>query len=138
MSVVANVGSYFGFSRTAVGDRTGALRCALCRRATVLQPGGLCVRCKERAETWDWKQLCRHEPELKMLLAVAEMLQSTPRHQVFCANRVWLHVFRPRVCQLVGSSAKDPALRSSHCYDVAHRKIYFALPDCRGCKCLEV
>lgn len=84
-----------------------------------------------------WKQLVAAEPRLALLLEEAKAVDGSGKH--FCANRVWHERdgLKWRMSDLVGWDRKgDPLLGTSEAYDVAYRKIYDALPDCRDCWCL--
>lgn len=86
-----------------------------------------------------WQQLVKAEPELEELLEEAQCVDGSDSH--FCANRVWymLGGLKENLCDLVGWTARrsNPILKTSAAYDVAYKKIYAALPDCRDCWCLQ-
>jgi hypothetical protein len=106
------------------------------------------ARRPERTVTW--AELIAREPRLQILLDDARATTDDPRRTSFCANAVWYGFpayvesgypgLQHRFCTLVGwgRTDDDPLLASSAAYDVAHRIIYGALPDCRNCGCLSL
>lgn len=84
-----------------------------------------------------WEDLVAREPHLADLLERVSGIRDTGETPSFCANHLWLEVFRPELFDLVGwlASRKDGVLRSSAAYDVAYKRIYNALPACRDCSC---
>jgi hypothetical protein len=84
-----------------------------------------------------WCELVKREPELRTLFEKAKAVDDSDPH--FCANRVWYRHFKPVLCDLVGWDARvqDGVVNSSEAYDIAYRKIYQALPDCKDCACID-
>jgi len=95
-----------------------------------------------------WQQLTRLEPRLKHLHKKAKSIMDDPHERYFCANHAWygywagerwIEGLKKELVALIGWSSvnrKHPVLGGMDAYDVAYRKIYDALPDCRGCGCL--
>ena len=88
--------------------------------------------------------LCRREPALGQLEREMRAFRRTPLGDDFCANARWYGYgkyrgmgYKPRLVELVGMCARsdDPALRTSDAYDLAYRRLYDLLPDCRQCLC---
>lgn len=79
-----------------------------------------------------WEEMVALEPRLAALYEEAKAVKRTRR---FCANTVWVRDFKPRLRRLVGYFAEEPRLRDDLAYERAFSKIYYALPDCRGCFC---
>lgn len=75
-----------------------------------------------------WNEMTAIEPALQELYLEAKSKRPA---KGFCANRTWYLGMKGRLCQLVGFTARDPRLASSDCYDIAYRKVYEALPNCR-------
>ena len=84
-----------------------------------------------------WEEVAELEPKLDVMYRTIRMLRRPPRPAIFCADRTWRAIFRPRLKNLVGWTAqrKNSALRSSQAYDAAYQKLCRAMPDCRGCWC---
>ena len=91
-----------------------------------------------------WKRLCKLEPRLLDLYERASGIRDDLSKPSFCANNVWYGRrgwpgLKPQLWELVGFGARrwgaDPQLWSSLAYDIAYRKVYDALPDCRNCAC---
>ncbi len=84
------------------------------------------------------------EPRLKALSAAArEYKRGAKASGLVCANARWYGYFewegkglRKPLTGLVGWTAQNHLLRSSHAYDVAYKRIYAMLPHCKGCTCL--
>lgn len=89
-----------------------------------------------------WEKLCEQEPRLVGLYNELLAIEDDKRKRSYCANQIWYGAngwgYKQRLCNLVGWGAKgaDKFLRSSTAYDVAYRKLYSALPDCRNCNCM--
>ena len=75
-----------------------------------------------------WEKMVEIEPRLLDLYTEAK---SKRRVKGFCANRAWYLGIKGRLCQLVGITARNPRLAGCESYDLAYRKIYDALPNCR-------
>ncbi len=90
----------------------------------------------EDASRPTWGDLIRHEPRLAALHAETMRVRSTGNPN-FCANRVWIRDFKPRIECLVGWFAErnDPMLTTSAAYDLAYQMCYAPLPACRDCLC---
>jgi hypothetical protein len=93
------------------------------------------------AESLTWEQLTELEPRLLTLYERARAIKDNRRKPSFCANRTWGEWggLREQLSDLVGWAVKrwggDPRLATSRAYDIAYRKVYDALPDCRNCVC---
>lgn len=85
-----------------------------------------------------WKWMCSIEPELKRLMT--ELRAVEPNEKRFCANAVWYAWNGPkrRLQDLVGWYARNKALSSEECYDVAYHTLYDVLPCCRNCACFPL
>lgn len=91
-----------------------------------------------------WELLCKLEPELKALLKEIKAVKDYKTRPSFCANAVWYgysaepYNFRWQLMGLVGWEARgeDPRLHTEEAYDLAYRKCYAALPNCRNCLCV--
>ena len=83
-----------------------------------------------------WGLLVKIEPRLGEMLKRAKAVKGDGEH--FCANTVWYDDFKPELCTLVGweASGTNPLLHTPQAYDLAYRKIYETLPDCRDCTCM--
>ena len=81
-----------------------------------------------------FEQLCEVEPRLLGLAAEIRSVSADSRH--FCANRTWYRNFERRFNCLVGRYAWNPELRTEEAYNIAFRRLYRLLPDCRDCTCL--
>lgn len=75
-----------------------------------------------------WRQIEAIEPRLARLYVEAKAVRASKN---FCANEIWYRSMRPRLVRLVGWDAGDKRLKTQEAYDLAYRKIYEALPDCR-------
>ncbi len=94
-------------------------------------------------EEISWAKLVEHEPKLKDLYEEARSIKPEPG-EVYCANFTWYSPegrnMKKRMMKLVGimRSGGPGILRTSEAYDLAYKKIYNALPACRGCGCLDL
>ena len=96
----------------------------------------------ERGLTFE--NLCAIEPRLRELERRVKAVRDDGTAS-FCANDAWYGLrswhrrgLRNKMAALVGWGASNPCLRSSEAYDIAHRTLYEALPDCRSCQCVAV
>jgi hypothetical protein len=90
-----------------------------------------------------WRDLTKAEPRLERLYADVRQIKDDKSKPAFCANFVWYgygkyrgHSLKERMYYLVGFMAANPELRTMDAYDIAYRKLYDALPDCRNCGCI--
>lgn len=87
----------------------------------------------------NWDRMVNEEPELLDLYTKATILVDTGNAVVpfggVCANQTFYRYFRDPLSRLVGPRARNPALRSSEAARIAYKRIYDAIPDCRGCGC---
>ncbi len=76
-----------------------------------------------------WDQLIAMEPRLLRLYEHAKNCKPT---KGFCADQVWYGRggLKAQMAELVGFGS-DGALGTPEAYDIAYRKIYNVLPDCR-------
>jgi hypothetical protein len=81
-----------------------------------------------------WEQLIAIEPRLLDMYLEAQAVEDNGKR--FCANQVWLNWFKPRLLWLVGWQCSKAEISTSEAWDLACRKIYNALPDCRDCYCM--
>lgn len=97
--------------------------------------------CFEKSDQAVWERLCELEPRLIKLYKEIMTIKDDKRERSFCANRVWYGQngwgFKQRFSELVGWGSNSPheLLHTKEAYDVAYRKLYSALPDCRNCSC---
>ncbi len=79
-----------------------------------------------------FEELTGLEPELQTLLNEAREITARGLPD-FCANYIWYKQFKRRLVTLVGWYAKRRILplTTPAAYDLAHKTIYEALPDCR-------
>jgi hypothetical protein len=84
------------------------------------------------------------EPQLADLEREVRAWARTPLGDDWCANARWYGYgrfkgmgYRARLVALVGWGSRhpDPRLHTSAAYDVAYRRVYALLPDCRECAC---
>jgi hypothetical protein len=80
-----------------------------------------------------WEEMVRIEPRLKALYNEAKAVRDDKRKPSFCANAIWFETFKPRLVRLVGCHAEKEPFRGGKAFTLAYRKVYNALPDCRGC-----
>ncbi|MHB1042359.1 MAG: hypothetical protein ACYC0Q_05930 [Eubacteriales bacterium] len=81
-----------------------------------------------------WEEMTAIEPRLQALYERAKGYRNNTKiNRNLCANRVWYGRDRLKgeLCNLVGWGVRDTRLSSPIAYDIAYRKIYDALPDCR-------
>ena len=85
----------------------------------------------------NWKQLCQIEPRLVALYNDCKAETSTDNPN-YCANRVWYRQYKPRLVKLVGMEAEitNYDLMGNDAYDMAYRKCYESMPNCRNCSCM--
>jgi hypothetical protein len=81
-------------------------------------------------------EMIQLEPGLQELREDVAVVEDDKTSSSFCANRLWIRRFKPRLIELVGSLAGVEELRTSEAYDVAYRELYQILPPCRNCLCL--
>jgi len=86
----------------------------------------------------NWEMLVENEPRLQQLLEDIESIQDDPEKSYFCANELWIRIYKKRLIHLVGMAAEknNDILRSSQAYDLASKKLFEILPNCRNCTCL--
>jgi hypothetical protein len=79
-----------------------------------------------------WQEMIAIEPRLADLFRDAKAVRD-PGGKPFCANHFWYRQggLKDRLCLLVGWEAEKPELQTSQPYDIAYRKCYDVLPDCR-------
>jgi hypothetical protein len=93
--------------------------------------------------TISWRELTRIEPGLEDLYEYAKSVRDDPGKPSFCANAVWYGYgpyrdigIKRELIWLVGRNRPDiPELQTHEAYDLAYKKIYWALPGCRNCCC---
>jgi len=98
----------------------------------------------ENDESITWSLLCKLEPRLKELYKEIKQVKDDKTKNSFCANRVWYgwgnsgNGFKNRLHPLAGweATGEDPRLHTRKAYDIAYKKLYNALPDCRNCICM--
>lgn len=88
-----------------------------------------------------WDDMVNEEPELLDLYTKASILVDSGNTVVpfghFCGNEAFYKYFRDPLSRLAGPGARNPALRSPEAARIAYKKIYDAIPDCRGCGCQD-
>lgn len=87
-----------------------------------------------------FKFLCWLSPRLKRFHKMILMIRDDGSEPYFCANEVWA-LLRDTLDEIVGFHASeyaDPRLRTSAAFDVARRRCYSDLPDCRSCGCVAI
>ena len=84
-----------------------------------------------------WEKLVAIEPRLDELLKEIEAIKD-PGGPSFCANDIWYRQYKPRFLKLVGWAAEkdDSVIKTEKAYNLAYKKLYHSLPDCRDCGCL--
>jgi hypothetical protein len=80
----------------------------------------------------DFKELCEREPGLKALERDILDFRTTKRRLGSDVTRDWYRRFKPRLCELVGFTARDPELCGCDCYDTAYSHLYGLLTDRPG------
>jgi hypothetical protein len=82
-----------------------------------------------------WSELVEAEPALARLYA--EIVSAGSDYEQFCAIDAWNNRFKSKLIWLVGFRAhgKNECLHTRAAYNVAMRRLYEALPPCRGCGC---
>ena len=85
-----------------------------------------------------WDKLVDAEPRLDLLLHEIEQIEDDRENPSFCANLIWYREYKHQFVKLVGKYAEgnDPILYSHIAYELAYKKLYDSLPDCRNCGCL--
>lgn len=91
-----------------------------------------------------WEMLIEAEPKLLDLYNDARKVKDDGTGKYFCGNEFWYEVggLKDRLLPLVGwerfyQDGDASILSTREAYDLAYRKIYNALPNCRGnCNCL--
>lgn len=81
-----------------------------------------------------WELMVSIEPRLQALYEKAKAYHKAARNDKnFCANRVWYgrDGLKAELLKLVGWEAEVPTLNIGTAYDIAYKKIYEALPNCR-------
>lgn len=81
-------------------------------------------------------EMMQLEPELQELRDDIAAVEDDEANSWFCANRLWMRRFKPRLIELVGSLARVEELRTSEAYSLAYRELYQRLPNCRNCLCI--
>ena len=93
----------------------------------------------------NFKRLAEIEPKLLMLEAKIEScaLKSRGRKD-FCANAVWYGYgtnagFKKELKTLVGFEAfnSNPVLNTQEAYSTAYNYLYYLLPKCGDCFCMQ-
>jgi hypothetical protein len=89
-----------------------------------------------------WKELTRIEPRLLALYRAArkireERWREENRQLPFCLMDTYYQEIKPKLLRLVGfyAQSKNPRIRTSEAFDVAFKKVHYALPVCDGCEC---
>ena len=80
-----------------------------------------------------WDELIKAEPRLEKLYERVKRIQDDKSKPSFCANLVWYGWVKAEMCRLVGYEATTPVAGSSEAYDLAYKRLYNLLPDCRNC-----
>ncbi len=76
-------------------------------------------------------QYAQYSDELLQLeIEILKYAAANCHIEKFCANNAWYSCFKPKLCKLVGWSAKDDRLKSMKAYDAAYQYLYGLLPDC--------
>jgi hypothetical protein len=100
------------------------------------QTGGVMTQRKPKV-TWTW--LTAEEPALLRLEKDIRAVRDDGGPS-FCANRQWYgrrdDGFKIRLYYLAGFMARNERLRTMEAYDVATKRLYALLPNCRNCICM--
>ena len=88
----------------------------------------------------DYDEICRLEPRVKDVEALARAITDDGQGSFFCSNFVWLPV-QAELGMLVGVHRKIPieegaeVLLDSRTFEVAYDVLSRLLPPCRDCGC---
>ncbi|NUO06972.1 MAG: hypothetical protein HUU07_16525 [Candidatus Brocadia sinica] len=98
-------------------------------------------RCKARdeatKESLSWETIIVIDPFFDDLLSEIEGIELEPGER-FCINDTWYKKYKPIILRRVGYFAPNYApeiLKTERAYDIVYRKLYDALPSCKGCGC---
>jgi hypothetical protein len=87
-----------------------------------------------------WREMVKIEPQLEQLLAATRRLDTGL--ESFCGVTAWCGFggrpgLKMRMYHMVGFGSSKPELRTREAYELATKKLYAAIPPCRGCACVE-